>query len=242
MKCLLSVCLAGSILTAVAIHSAVLQSSVQAHATQAQPMQRGVSVEMASANYTQAWPQADDSDAWVVTVDNSGQLYFGLDPMTPKELEQWMIQHPRRRDQKLYIKADARAAYAGVEKALEAASDAEFSAPVLLVNQRDGSTAPGNAISPKGWEVAVGSATPSGMVATLVELVLSGQRQPLVRVNNDEIPWSALGETLKQHFHQGDDQVVLLRANRRLPFAEVAHAIDNCRAAGARVYLAEPEL
>lgn len=235
MKCLLSVCLAFTLCIGIALQSMVRQAVAQAAA-----MQKGISVEMARANHAQAWPQADENDAWVVTVDNTGKLYFGTDAMTPEELKQWMIQHPRRRDQKLYIKADARASYTSVQKALDAASDAEFAEPVLLVNQAESPARPGSMLPPKGLEVTIGSASPYG-TATVVELTLSGQ-QSLVKVNNDEIPLSALGETLKRHFQKGDDYVVLVRANGRLPFAEVAHAIDDGRAAGARVYLAEPEL
>jgi biopolymer transport protein ExbD len=223
----------------VAIHSALRQSV--AHA-QTRALQRGISVEMPKANHAQAWPQADDNDAWVVTVDSTGGLYFGTDPVTPEELKQWMIRHPRRRDQKLYIKADARASYASVEKALNAASAVEFAEPVLLVNQRDASARPGVVVAPKGLEVTIGSGTPSGTVATVADLSLSGKQQPLLTINNDEIQWSALDETLKQRFQKGDDKIVLVKANGRLPFAEVVYAIDNCRAAGAAVYLAEPEL
>lgn len=162
--------------------------------------------------------------------------------MTPEELTQWMIQHPRRRDQKLYIKADARAPYASVAKALDTASTAEFAEPVLLVNQPNNSARPGVVVPPKGLDVSLGSATPSGTVATVVELILSRQQQTLVKINDDEISSSALNETLRRHFEKGDDKVILLKADTRLPFAKVVYAIDNCRAAGARVYLAEPEL
>jgi biopolymer transport protein ExbD len=238
MKYALYVCLAAAICTGVALQSAIRQSV--AHA-QTRAMQKGVSVEMASATNAQAWPQADDNEAWVVTVDSTGRLYFRADAMMPEELKQWMIRHPRRRDQKLYIKVDARAPYATVQTALDAASAAEFAQPVLLVNQPNSSARPGAVVPPKGLEVIIGSGTPSGTVATVAELILRGQ-QSLLRINNDEIPRSALGETLKQHFEKGDDKVVLLKANGRLPFAEVVYAIDSCRAAGATVYLAEPEL
>jgi biopolymer transport protein ExbD len=238
MKHALLVCFLATILMGAVVHLGMIRQSI----AQAHEMQKGVSVEMANASNAQSWPRADDNDAWIVTVENTGQLYFGIDPMTAEELKQWMIQHPRRRDQRLYIKADARAPFASVEKALDAASDAEFAEPVLLVNQRDASARPGTVVPPKGLEVEVGSQTPSGAVATVAELSLSGQQQPLVKINDDGILWSALGETLRQRFQKGDDKIVLLKATGRLPFAEVVYAIDNCRAAGAAVYLAEPEL
>jgi biopolymer transport protein ExbD len=238
MKHSLLVCFAAAIFMGAIGHLGMIRQSV----AQAQTMRRGVSVEMARAQNAQSWPQADDNDAWVVTVDNAGQLYFGVDPVTTEELKQWMIQHPRRRDQKLYIKADARASYASVEKVLEAARGAEFSQPVLLVNQPDASATPGTIAPPKGLEVVVGSQTDSVATGTIAELTLSGQHQPLLKINDDEIPWSALGETLKQQLQKADNKVVLLKTAGRLPFAQAVYAIDNCRAAGATVYLAEPEL
>jgi biopolymer transport protein ExbD len=238
MKHALLVCFAATIFMGAVVHLGMIrQSFAQAHS-----MQRGVSVEMATARNAKAWPGADDNDAWIVTVDNTGQLYIGTDPTTEEELKQWMIQHPRRRDQKLYIKADARAPYASVEKALDAATTAEFAEPVLLVNQRDASAQPGVVVPPKGLAVAVGSQTPSGTVATVAELILSGQKQPLVKINEDEIAWSAFDAALQQRFQRGDDKLVLLKAAGRLPYAEVVSAVEICRAAGAKVYLAEPEL
>ena len=45
-----------------------------------------------------------------------------------------MIRTPRKRTQRLYIKADARASFASVQKALDAASSVEIESPVLLVS------------------------------------------------------------------------------------------------------------
>jgi len=72
-------------------------------------------------------------------------------------------------------------------------------------------------------------------------LLPSGQEPPLM-INNDQTCWSALEGTLRQHFQNGDEKLVLLRADAGLPFAEVVLAIDSCRAAGAKVYLPEAGL
>lgn len=249
MKSVLFVCLVASTLTAVAVHSAVLQSTVQAHAVQLRVMQartmqartrqRGVHVEMASANYAQAWPQADDNDAWIVTVDNSGQLYFGIDPMTPQELKQWMIQHPRKRDQKLYIKADARASYASVEKALEAGNAVEFAEPVLLVNQRGDSAGPGTEVSPKGWEVALDGASQDAQ-AVVVE-VSGALNETTVTINHQTVAWESLQDRLRELAQDQDkdknENSILVEANGRATFAQVARVIDACRAVKAKAVL-----
>ena len=80
----------------------------------------------------------------------------------------------------------------------------------------------------------------AGTVATVVQLLPSLQGRPLLRINNDETSWPALESTLGRHFQNGDQKTVLLRADTRLPFAEIVRAIDVCNAAGAIVHLAAP--
>ena len=219
---------------------AAFSAAAQAQA-QTPPLQKGVSVQMAVTRNASPMPDADNFDAWVVTVAVDGRLYFGAEPMTPDELAEWMKTHPRNREARLYIKADARAPFASVEKVLEIGHVMQFDTPVLLTAQPEHNP-PGTMVPPKGEDVSVGAASPSGIIATVVELLASGQ-QPLVRVNNDEISWSDLESTLRRHFEKGgDDKLVLVKAGGGLPFAQVVQAIDRCRGAGAKVYLAGSEI
>jgi len=57
--------------------SAAPQSSAQA-------MQKGISVDLARTSSAVPVPDADNQDALIVTVTDSGGLYFGIDPVTPK--------------------------------------------------------------------------------------------------------------------------------------------------------------
>jgi biopolymer transport protein ExbD len=91
-------------------------------------------------------------------------------------------------------------------------------------------------------EVLIGPALPAGTVATVVQLLNSGQPRPLLRVDDDEISWSALEGTLRRHFRKGDEKVILLKADERLPFGQVVQVIDVCRSTGAKVFLPTPEL
>jgi len=207
---------------------------------QAQQLQKGVSVQMPATRSAAPMLAADNLDAWVVTITADGNLYFGADPMTADELADWMKTHPRNREAKLYIKADARAPFAAVEKVLEIGRAMGFETPVLLTSQAE-PTQPGTMVPPKGLEVLVGP-IPGGTVATVVQIVSSGQTLPLLRINGDEISWSALESTLRQHFQKGDEQVVLLKADEQLPFGRVVQVIDTCRATGAKVILGTPEL
>lgn len=200
----------------------------------AQQLRQGVTVQMAHTTSAVAYPAADDNDAWIVAVTADGILYFGVKPVSPDQLLEEMKATPRQRDAKLYIKADARAPFASVERVLEAGREVAFESPVLLTAQSlhpaFGAVAP-----PNGLEVLIGPALPAGGVATVVQLLNSGQQKPLLSVNGDEISWSALEGTLRRHFQRGDEKVVLLKADERLPFAQVVQVIDMCRATGAKV-------
>ncbi len=207
----------------------------------AQEMQKGVTVQMPVTTNASTVPDADRNNAWVVAVTADGSIYFGAEPKTPEQLADWMKTHPRNREAKLYIKADARAPFSSVQQVLEIGRRAMFETPVLLTSQKD-PTAPGTMLPPNGLEVMIGSAAPAGTVATVVQLLNSGQQRPLLRVNGDETSSSALQGTLMEHFQKGDEKVVLLKADRRLPFGQVAQAIDVCRSTGAKVYLPTPEL
>ncbi len=224
------VCLLASTLTTAAVLLAVAQSPT---------LQRGVSVQMAVTNNAAPMPDADNQDAWIVTVADDGSLYFGTDPVTAQGLVNAMMRTPRNREQRLYIKADARAPFANVERALAAGREVAFDAPVLLTMQR-ANPGTGTVVTPKGLEVMIGPTSPPGAVATVVELFNSKQQPLMLKINGDQIPLSALQSTLMQHFQKGDEKMILLKADVHLPFADVARVIDVCRSAGARVYVSEP--
>ena len=199
----------------------------------AQQLRQGISVQMAPTTHALGYVAADNSDAWVIALTAEGQLYFGVKPVTPDQLAEEMKATPRHRDQNLYIKADARVPFANVVRVLQAGREVGFESPVLLTAQPV--PAPGTMVPPNGLEVLVGPSLPAGTVATVVQLVSSGQPRPLLMVNGDEISWSALEGTLRRHFQKGDEKVILLKADEHLPFGQVVQAIDTCRATGAKV-------
>lgn len=200
-------------------------------------LQPGVSVKMAGANNAQPMPEADDADAWIVTVTADGQLYFGVDPLTPGALRERMIRTPRKRSQRLYIKADARASFADVQKALKAASGADIESPVLLVS-RHSSSKPGTMVAPEGLEVLLDGAANSGAMTVLEFDSMAGSST--VKVADQEIPLAGLHDRLLQIVPSKKERTILLRADSRSRFADVAQVIDACRAAGAKVVVAMP--
>ena len=211
-----------------------------ARAGNTQQLQQGIHVQMAQTTTAMPMPDADNNDAWIVSVTADGTLYFGVDPLTPTELTNKMIRTPRRRDQNLYVKADARAPFAAVRTVLTTAHEMGFAASVLLTSQSRPS-APGNMVPPNGLEMLVDPALPSGSVTTVVQLN-SGQQGPRLTINGDDIPWYALESTLREHFQKGDEKVGLLKADGQLPFGQVAHVIDTIHSLGAKVMISTPEL
>ena len=212
-----------------------------ARAGNTQQLQKGISVQMAQTTTAAPVPDADNNDAWIVSVTADGSLYFGVDPLTPTELTDKMIRTPRRRDQNVYIKADARAPFAAVRTVLTTAHEIGFAAPVLLTSQSQPS-APGHMVPPNGLAMLVDPALPAGSVATVVQLLSSGQQGSRLQINGDDVSWSVLESTLRQHFQKGDEKVVLLKADGQLPFAHIAQVIDTCHLLGAKVMISTPEL
>ena len=125
----------------------------------AQTLQKGISVELAPTTSAVPVPDADNQDALIITVTDTGKLYFGIDPVTPNSLAQ-KLKGPQSRMQNLYIKADARAPYASVVKVLDAARTAGVAGVTLLTSQPK-TTQAGTALSPEGIEIELARRSPA---------------------------------------------------------------------------------
>jgi biopolymer transport protein ExbD len=204
----------------------------------AQALKKGISVEEAVTRNAVAMPDADKEGALIVAVTQSGSVYLGIDPITPAALAE-KSGLSSRAEEKLYIKADARTPYANVAKVLDAVRKAGVTSTNLLTAQ-DETPEPGKLVPPKGLEVLVGPPLSSGAESTVVQVLNSGQRWPLLQINNEDIPWANLESRLRQLYQNHSKKVVLLKADGLLPFRNVVHVIDVCRSTGAEVYLATP--
>lgn len=202
------------------------------------PMQRGVSVEMAVTESAQPMPAADEANAWVVTIDRFGALFFHANRTDLPELAEWMKSHPRDRDAKLYIKADAGVGFIAVHKVLNAGRDAGFEAPVLLTTQ-PAPLSPGGLVSPVG--VAVQMVAPSAKDLASVQVFKTNRASPALKINNQPIPANLFGPTLANVLQGQKDKTVLLKADDHLLFSQVAHVIDQCYSAGANVALVDQQ-
>jgi len=205
----------------------------------AQQLREGVSVHMATTTNAQPVPAADEDDAWVVTLTADRRLYFGTKLLTPEGLSEQMKVTPRRRDQNLYIKADARAPYADVQKVLEAAKEDAFNAPILLTSQNEHAQA-GTMVPAKGLEVLLNQ-PPAGSEPVVVR-VQAGEQSPILTINNRRVRQESLKNTLRHLLQNQAEKIVTVEPRAQLPFAQLAQVVDTCRAAGAEVILPTPEL
>ncbi|MGZ7103607.1 MAG: ExbD/TolR family protein, partial [Candidatus Angelobacter sp.] len=201
------------------------------------PLQKGVSVQMAVTNNATPMPEADSQDAWIVAVTTPGQIYFGTQAVTAEQLSQEMKTHPRNRNAKLYIKADARAPYATVKKTLQAAKELNLDNAVLLTKQPE-APALGMMVPPKGFDVLL---TPPSE-AVVVQVSSSGQRAPELKVNNSAVSVANLQAALNQALQNRSQRLVVVHADPQLPFAEVVHVIDAARSVGATAVLPAAEM
>lgn len=221
MKCLLSVCLVT--LLATVIHYGRAQNP---------PMRQGVGVEMATTMNAAAMPEADKADAWIVAITADGRLYFGVKAVTSDQLFEEMEATPRKRDAKLFVKADARSTFASLKSALGAARSVEFEKAVLLTSQP--AHASGNEVfPPQGIEVQiVPHATPGQIDVRL----LRNEQSSTLTVNGKTVAWTELDSTLKNLVH-GSDQIVEVKPVDSVPVAEVIRVLDEARKSGAAVVL-----
>jgi biopolymer transport protein ExbD len=139
---------------------AVLTMTAAVSRSSGQAMQQGISVELATTTSAVPVPDADNSDALLVTVTDTGKLYFGIDPVGPGSLAEKLKGSLSDRRQNLYIKADARAPYACVVKVLDAARTAGVEGVTLLTTQPK-TTQAGAVVLPEGIEMELARRLPA---------------------------------------------------------------------------------
>jgi biopolymer transport protein ExbD len=132
MKYVLEACLVALALTTMTASRVAAQTPNSA-ADAAQPMHKGISVELPVASNAHPMPDADQEDALIVSITEDGGVYLGVDPINPAALaervEAGLTNQPEK---KVYIKADARAPYGDVVKVLDAVRTADVGAANLL--------------------------------------------------------------------------------------------------------------
>jgi biopolymer transport protein ExbD len=190
-------------------------------AAQTPTLRKGVSVQMPVTTNAVAMPDADLADSLVVAVTFRGTVFLEVTTVTPAQLsgkvKAKLTEHPGKR---VYLKGDARTPYSTVVEVLDALRTAGVNAPILLTSQHDSTSA--SYVPPMGLEVVLPPPAPDAAQSVTLKAG-SGQ---------------ASDAELKQHALR--DRPVVLQADGTAPFGDVVHAVDVCRAEGAKVFLAAP--
>jgi biopolymer transport protein ExbD len=190
-------------------------------AAQTPALRKGVSVQMPVTTNAVAMPDADLADSLVVAVTFRGTVFLEVTTVTPAQLsgkvKAQLTGHPGRR---VYLKGDARTPYSTVVEVLDALRTAGVNAPILLTSQHDSTNA--SYVPPMGLEVLLPPPAPDAAQSVTLK---AGNGQ-------------ASDAELKQHARR--DMPVVLQADGTAPFGDVVHAVDVCRAEGAKVFLATP--
>ena len=215
----------------------VLASGSQSPAM-AQKMHVGISVELPITHSAVPMPAADREDSSVVSVTEAGEVYFGVNSIDAADLAQKVkAELSGKTGNKLYIKADARAPYASLEKVLNAARAAGIERLALLTAQQVASEH-ANPVPPQGLDVRVGSAVPSNSDSVVVYVLQAGQQRPTLKINNDNISWETMQNRPAQSFPTG--KVISISADALAPVAHVVEVIEACHSTGAMVVLVTP--
>jgi biopolymer transport protein ExbD len=225
------------LLVATFVFALVLIAALTVHSQQQR--QQGISVKMAVTLNATPFPEADQPDAWIVTVTRDRSLYFGVDKLSREELLDKMKQTPRHRDAMLYIKADTHAPFGALMHAVYAGRKSGFPTAVLLTAS-PAPPASENAVPPMGIEVR--SSTTDDKGVPVVSLLHSNQGPVRLGFNGEDISWGALSNLLAESLENRSEKVVVVQAEGRIEFADVARVIDLCRSLEAQVALAHIEI
>ena len=119
------------------------------------PLQRGVSVQLAVTSNAVAVPDADKQDALVVALSADGAVYLRADRVPTHDLAGRVRSIlSTRKDKTLYIKADARVPYARLVEVIDAVQKSGVEGLTFLTAQQDAADQ-GRPMSPKGLELRV---------------------------------------------------------------------------------------
>jgi len=102
-------------------------------------LQNKVQIDMAKVDNPTAMPDADKEDAIVVAITRSGDVFLGQNKIALSELgpavQQRLSDTPGKT---IYIRADARAQFRGVEDAIDAVRTAGVDDVGLLTQKKEG--------------------------------------------------------------------------------------------------------
>ncbi len=120
------------------------------------PMRQGVSVQMPVTTNAVAMPAADAADSLIVAITAQGKIFWEVTPVTPAQV----TERAKGATKPVFLKADARTAYAVVAQVFAALRSAGVESVVLLSAQRD-ATDSSTYVPPKGLAIRLSRMAPA---------------------------------------------------------------------------------
>jgi biopolymer transport protein ExbD len=210
-------------------------ANAQTLGTAETPMYRGISVELPVSTHSMSMPDADQQDATVVVIDQTGSVFLGIEPITPVALAQRL----KGGASPVYIKADARTTSANVQPILDALRAAGVHTSTLLTTKQT-NLAPGTIVPPEGLTVLIDRAGSASSLARL-QVLESRNQWPRVTVNDEQVPWASLESKLRQLLQNRNENVISVTSDPEVHFGSLLRVIDACRGASADVSLVTPK-
>ncbi len=208
-----------------------------------QAMRAGVHVDPPTTRSAVALPEADQNDATVVAITNSGKVFFGTTETTAEDLAEKLPTHPFHRPGTLFIKAAQRLPYATVAKVLNAIRSSGGESFVRIAFLTDQLASAGSSFPkpPTGLEILLRRPV-SASAPIDIQMAKTGEQQPTLKLDQKNISSTLLESELKKAIHDRSTNIVLLHADAQSSFAEIAQVIDTCNSTGAKIVLAPPAL
>lgn len=119
-------------------------------------MRQGVSVQMPVTTNAVAMPAADAPDSLIVAITAQGKIFWEVTAVTPAQV----TERAKGARKTVFLKADARTAYAVVAQVFAALRNAGVESVVLLSAQRDASDSP-TYVLPKGLAIRLSRTAPA---------------------------------------------------------------------------------
>jgi biopolymer transport protein ExbD len=195
-------------------------------------------VDLAKVETAIPIPDADNEDAIVVTVTRDGKVYLGQNRVATSELGPKVRDKLANKvDKTIFVRADARAQYQGLEDAIDAMRGVGADAVGLLTwKKENGGNAP---LKSMGLEVLLPSPpntpkrNPSTLArTTVVQVVYRSDATPAYKINLTDVARADLQSRLTAIYANLAERVMFVKGDDGVDFQYIADVIDIGRASG----------
>jgi biopolymer transport protein ExbD len=204
-----------------------------------------VFVDLARAENTVFMTDAGMQDSVVVAVTRDGATFLGANKVDPAQLSSRIrANRAGRTRETMYLRADRRARYRGVENDIEAMRSAGANVVGLLTKRKEDAQ-PENFIwignpllKSVGLEISfpsppktLGRGLNPSDSAVVVQVIVRPDATPAYKINAADVAHADLGSRLSEIFADRAERVMFIKGDDNLNFSDIVDVIDIGRAA-----------